>query len=169
MFAAAGAVLVLLLVATIAVASRSPQWTTALAGCAWHSALLLVGEVPWPVMVDTLWQGFIPASISCRYSLWTILRCLLRTICICAHRTGGSNNDILARQWAGHVVCHYHGDSFPLTCFAHPSSLCHCLKTPARTDPPYWPGHGLHAHRPGYPPDTTGSTHVRPLKKKKSF
>jgi cytochrome c biogenesis protein CcdA len=32
MFAAAGTVLVLLLVATIAVASRSPQWTTALAG-----------------------------------------------------------------------------------------------------------------------------------------
>ena len=111
-------------------------------------------------------KGFIPASISCRYSVWTILCCLLRTICICAHHTGGSNNDILARQWAGHAVCHYHGDSFPLTCFAHTCSLRHCLKTPARTDPPYWPGHRLHAHRPGYPPDTTGSTHVRPLKKK---
>src|SRR6266550_6994225 len=34
-------------------------------------------------------KGFIPASISCRYSLWTILRCLLRTLCICAHCTGG--------------------------------------------------------------------------------
>src|SRR3989440_10304360 len=32
MFASAGTVLVLLLVATIAVATRSPQWTTALAG-----------------------------------------------------------------------------------------------------------------------------------------
>src|SRR5256714_12098441 len=57
-------------------------------------------------------KGFIPASISCRYSLWTILRCLLRAICICAHRTGGSDKNFLFRGWGGFVVWHYYGDFF---------------------------------------------------------
>src|SRR2546423_12257261 len=75
-------------------------------------------------------KGFIPASISCRYSLWTILRCLLRAICICAHRTGGGDNDNLARQGAGHGVLPYHGYFFSLSFFALPPLLLPCLKTP---------------------------------------